>query len=301
VNKLVEPSEDALSDVHDWFESHGVDRAQLSYSAAKDWIKARLPVSDIERLLDTQYFIYEHEYFTQLVRAAAWSLPSHLHEHIEMVRPTNSFFRPKPHRRSLNIVQPDIEIREEPSPHQKEVLKVSEDVTLAQVCNPTSVTPVCLRTLYGTIDYVPKMPGKNKVALNNYDGQTSNRSDIALILSQYRPDAVPAAQTFTIDVRSGSADQQSPINAIQAKAGLNGEGDLDAQLLLSFGYPTPLIAYKTGGKPPPYQEDASEGPNDINEVSFSCIDTGVSPSRSPSICASCPFGKVTDKIEMFCR
>lgn len=217
MNKLVEPSEDALSDVHDWLESHGVDRGQLSYSAAKDWINVRLPVSEIQRLLDTQYFIYEHEDGTQLVRAAAWSLPSHLHEHIETVQPTNSFFRPKPHRRSLNIVQPDIEIREEPSPHQKEVLKVTKDVTLAQVCNPTTVTPICLRTLYGTIDYVPKMPGKNKVALNKYDGQTSNRSDVALFLSNYRPDAVSAAQTFTIDVRSGVADQQSPINAIQAK------------------------------------------------------------------------------------
>lgn len=279
MKRLIEPSDDALHHVHDWLESHGVDRAQLSYSAAKDWIKARLPVSDIERLLDTQYFIYEHGDGTQLVRAAAWSLPAHLHEHIEMVQPTNSFFRPKPRRRSFNIVQPEIEIRAEPPLHQKEVLKVTEDVRLAQVCNPASVTPVCLRTLYGTIDYIPKMPGKNKVALNNYDGQTSNRSDIALFLSRYRPDAVPAAQTFTIDVHSGGADQQSPINAIQAEAGLNGEGDLDAQLLLSFDYSTPLIAYNTGGKPPPYQEDAFEGPTDVNEVSSSCLDTGVSPSR----------------------
>jgi len=168
VNKLVKPSGDALSDVHDWLESHGVDRAQLSYSSAKERIKAQLPVSDIERLLDTQYFICEHEDGTQLVRAAAWSLSSHLHEHIETMQPTNSFFRPKPHRRSLNIVQPDIGIREEPCLHQKKVLKVSKDVTLAQVCNPTTVTPICLRTLYGTIDYVPGMPGKDKVALNNY-------------------------------------------------------------------------------------------------------------------------------------
>jgi len=278
VNKLVKPSKDALNDVHDWLESHGVDRAQSNYSSAKDWIKAQLPVSNIERLLDTQYFIYEYEDGTQLVRAAGWSLPSHLHEHIETVQPTNSFFRPKPHRRSLDIVQPDIEIRAEPSRHQKEVLKVSQDATLAQVCNTTPVTPICLRTLYGTIDYNPKMPGKNKVALNNYDGQTSNRSDVAVFLSQYRPDAVPAAQTFTIDVLSGGADQQSPINALQAKAGSNTEDNLDAELLLSFVYPTPLIAYNTGGKPPPYQEDASEGPNDINEINISCVDTGVSPS-----------------------
>ncbi len=67
VNNLVESSEDALSDVHDWLESHGVDRGRLSYSAAKDWIQVRLPVREIQRLLDTQYFIFEHQDDTQLV------------------------------------------------------------------------------------------------------------------------------------------------------------------------------------------------------------------------------------------
>jgi tripeptidyl-peptidase-1 len=189
VNRLIKPSKDVLDGVYDWLESYGVERAQLSYSSAKDWIKTQLPVSGIERLFYTQYFIYEHADGTQLVRVAAWSLPSHLHQHIEIVQPTNSVFRPKPHRGSLDLVQPDIEIRAESSPCQKEILKV---FTLAQACN---ATPLCLRTIYGTIDYVPKVlpPGKNRVALNNYDTQTSNRSDVALFLCQHRPYAVPAA------------------------------------------------------------------------------------------------------------
>jgi tripeptidyl-peptidase-1 len=110
--------------------------------------------------------------------------------------------------------------------------------------------------------------------LNNYDGQTSYRSDLALFLSQHSLDAVPAAQTFTIDVLNGGADQQSPINVVQAKAGSNIESNLDAEILLSFGHPTPLIASNTGGEPS-YQEDASEGPNGVNEVSISCIRHGV--------------------------
>jgi len=145
--------------------------------------------------------------------------------------------------------------------------KVARDDTLSQVCNTNLVTPTCLRTLYGTIDYIPKAPGKNQVALNNYDGQTSNRSDVALFLSQYRPDAVSAAQTFTINMINGGADQQTPITPSQATAGLNVEGNLDAELLLSFVYPTPMTAYNTGGEPP-FQEDASEGSVDVNEVSI---------------------------------
>lgn len=73
------PSEDALDDVHDWLENYDVERAQLSYSLPKDWINAQLPASDIERLFYTQHCIYEHGDGTQLVRAVACSLPSHLH------------------------------------------------------------------------------------------------------------------------------------------------------------------------------------------------------------------------------
>jgi len=108
-------------------ESHGVDRTQLSYSAGKNWIKARLSVSNFEHLLDTQYFINEHEDGTRLVRAAAWSPPSQLHKHFEMVQPTNSFFRPKPDRMSLNIVQPDLEIQAEPSPHRRSAISHQRD------------------------------------------------------------------------------------------------------------------------------------------------------------------------------
>lgn len=266
VQDLVKPSREVLSDVHDWLESHGVDHAQLSYSPAKDWIKVRLPISDIERLLDTQYSVYEHQDGTQLVRAPAWSLPSHLHQHIQTIQPTNSFYRPNARRRALNTVQPNDEIGHESTPQLGGTPKLPRDNTLAQVCNAKSVTPTCLRTLYGTIDYTPKASGKNRVALNNYDGQTSNRSDVALFLSKYRPDAVSAAQTFAIDVVNGGADQQTRNTASQVTAGLNVEGNLDAELLLSFVYPTSLTAYNTGGKPP-YQADASEGSTDVNEVS----------------------------------
>lgn len=164
MNELIKPSEDALKDLHNWL-SHDIDRAQLSYSTTRDWIKIHLFISNIERLLYTQYSSYEHQDGPQLVRAIAWSLLSHLHEHIEIVQPTNPFIRPRPHRTSLDIVQHDIEIRAESCPHQKKVPKDSKDVELVQVCDTTSVTSNCLRTLYGTIDYVPKVPGKKRVGV----------------------------------------------------------------------------------------------------------------------------------------
>ena len=264
VNELVKPSEDALDEVHNWLESQGVDRARLSYTPAKDWINVELPVSDIERLLDTKYSIYKHEDGTHLVRAPAWSLPTHLHKHIDTIQPTNSFFRPNARRNTLKTVKPISEIAKEPTTMLGKLPKPSADLTVAQACNASAVTPTCLRTLYGTIDYVPKVPGKNQVALNNYLGEANNRSDVAIFLSRFRPDAVSAAQTFTVDVINGGDDQQTPDNATQLAAGKDLEGNLDAETILGFDYPTPLTTYNTGGMPPFQADEAT--PADTNEV-----------------------------------
>ena len=61
MKELVKPTDDTLEQVHDWLFDNGIDNARLSYNEAKDWIKVSLPVSAVEKLLDTEYSIYEHE------------------------------------------------------------------------------------------------------------------------------------------------------------------------------------------------------------------------------------------------
>lgn len=252
-----------MNDVHDWLESQGVEKARLKYTPAKDWVSVELPVSEIERLLDTKYSIYRHEDGTHLVRAPVWSLPTHLHKHIDTIQPTNSFFRPNARRRTYKTVRPMSEIAKQPA-RLAAVPKPSKDLTVAQACNASAVSSTCLRTLYGTIDYVPKVPGRNKVALNNYLGEANNRSDVSIFLSRYRPNAVAEAQSFTVEIVNGGDDQQTPDNATQLDAGKDLEGNLDAETIIGFDYPIPLTAYNTGGMPP-FKPDLVT-PTDTNEV-----------------------------------
>ncbi len=71
----------------------------LKYSAAKDWIHVRLQLSKVEEMLDTKYHVFEHSVDGhRLIRAPSWSLPENLHGHIDVVQPTNSFFRLKKQR-----------------------------------------------------------------------------------------------------------------------------------------------------------------------------------------------------------
>lgn len=244
VNELVKPSNDALSQVQDWLESHNILGSSLGFSQAKDWISVKLPVEEAEKLLDTDYAVYRHEDGTHLVRTPQWSLPQHLHDHVTAVQPTTSFLRASPDRRTFRpVVQADGQVPDAVSapPHRLQEDGGSAPPSVSDVCNADAVTPDCLRTLYETYSYTPQAPnGTVKVGLTNYIGEYNNRTDVAAFLQQYRPEAAGAAQTFTETVIAGA----------QPKAGNGQEGNLDAETILGIAWPLPLTAYSTGGSPP---------------------------------------------------
>ncbi|KAI4160428.1 MAG: hypothetical protein LQ342_005752 [Letrouitia transgressa] len=249
VENLVKPNDDSLDLVHEWLFDNGVEEGQLSYSPAKDWVKISLPIAQVETLLDTKYSVYRHTDGTYVVRAPTWSLPTHLHSHVDTIQPTNSFFRGAPRKSN---VMPISELgTDEPTNLRSALVKdPPADLSVAQACNASAVTPLCLRTLYGTLNYNPKVPGKNKVGLTNYLGETNNRSDVSIFLQKYRPEAAKAAYQFKIEIIANGDNQQTPNNATQLDDGKDLEGNLDAETILGISYPTPLIAYNTGGSPP---------------------------------------------------
>jgi len=92
VHDLIAPADDTVGLVQAWLHDHNITTSTLS--TTKDWIYVTLPVAKIERLLQAEYSVYRHEDDYTLVRATEWSLPMHLHEHIDVIQPTTSFFRP---------------------------------------------------------------------------------------------------------------------------------------------------------------------------------------------------------------
>ncbi|SLM38599.1 tripeptidyl peptidase protein [Lasallia pustulata] len=114
----------------------------------------------------------------------------------------------------------------------------ASNITVAQACNATAVTPLCLRTLYGTYDYTPKVPGINKVGLTDYLGESNNRSDIYLFLQMFRPEAASEAYTFTFDIIANGSAQQTPDNATQL-----GAPDLPQTISTSYGDDEQTVPY----------------------------------------------------------
>jgi tripeptidyl-peptidase-1 len=105
IHNLVAPSGETLDLVHEWLLTNGI--RDFNYSPAKDWINIYVDVGSAERLLDTEYSIYEHEDGSSLVRTPQWSLPKHLHNLIDTIQPTNSFMRSSPQSTDCEFLQPE--------------------------------------------------------------------------------------------------------------------------------------------------------------------------------------------------
>ena len=275
VDVLISPPADAIERVEEWLSQHGIHKSMLSYSSAKDWINIALSVSGVEQLLDTEYFLYKHENGVTAVRAPKWSLPAYLHDSIEDIQPTTSFFLASEQRRSERTRRSDAEgqyadttslndlaedLLEENAPWT-DFENIPADLDVSQVCNASAVTPICLRALYGSLSYKAQTPERNRMGLVNYLGETNNRSDINLYLKSYRPDAAKAgaAYAFTSEEIAGGVNSQTPATSKRGR-----EGNLDAEVLLGTGFPTPLVTYTVGGHPPPFQPDRFT-PSNTNE------------------------------------
>ncbi|THV45499.1 hypothetical protein BGAL_0482g00140 [Botrytis galanthina] len=256
VDELVRPSSQTLDSTHEWLLENGIDASSLRYSSAKDWIHLSIPVKDAERLLDTEYHVYEHEAGGQIIRTPNWSLPMHLHQYIDAIQPTTSFMRAAP-RSSYNPIEAKINSRHTnviegqlSAGHTPSGYTPPSNTTLSALCDVAAVSPECFQALYGTGKYKPKAAGKNKIGFNNFIGEVPIRADDALFLLKYRPDAVASAYQFKYVSINGGPVQNTTLTAEQLADGLGKEANLDLTAITGISYPTPITAYSTGGQPP---------------------------------------------------
>lgn len=92
INAIVSPSDETVDLVHAWLTEHGI--LDIVKNPARDWVTIQIPIEKAEELLQTTYSTYQHVDGSTLSRAKEWSLPLHLHEHVDVVQPTTSFWRP---------------------------------------------------------------------------------------------------------------------------------------------------------------------------------------------------------------
>jgi tripeptidyl-peptidase-1 len=212
-----------------------------------------LPIAKVEELLDTEYHNYKHMDGSVVARTTSWSLPRHLHRHIDAIQPTTSFFRGA--AREATWVDKEVTVPAGYSP--------PKNTSIAAVCNVTSVTPECFQTLYKTKWYKTQASNKNSIGFTNYLGEIPIRPDTKLFLQKYRPEAVSSAYTFKQFSIDNGPVQDGPLTANQSAEGSSREANLDVQAISGISWKTPIISYSTGGQPP-FVPDIST-PTNTNE------------------------------------
>ncbi|TAQ87514.1 hypothetical protein B7494_g4153 [Chlorociboria aeruginascens] len=252
VNELIKPTDETLELVHEWLLINGVET--LSYSPAKDWINIHIDVESAERLLDAEYYTFQHEDGTELIRAPKWSLPKHLHEHVDAIQPTTSFMRA--------VKKADVADSSIPWPPPG--YTPPTDPVLAAACTINGTTPDCFATLYKTKGYVQKVPGLNHIGFNNFLSEVPIRPDTKKFLERYKPEAVPGAAEYKFVDIAGGPSQDGPITPEQVADDLCVEANLDVQTIIGMTYPMPVTAYSTGSIPPEIP-DAGAGDPPGNE------------------------------------
>ncbi|KAM6496121.1 subtilisin-like protein [Amanita muscaria] len=250
VEELVAPHPSSLDAVHEWLATHGLGENDIVRSPAKDWVTITIPVSLVEEMLDTKYHVYKHEDSGDyLVRTTSYSLPEHLHEHIEVVQPTTMFGRIR--RESSTSIFVDESADSQADVAQRMI--TSGGITVDASCN-TNITVTCLKEMYNATSYTPLKDGGNSIGITGYLEQYPNFQDLQSFYAQQVPQAVNT--TFTVVSVNGGINPQNLSDA-------GAEANLDVQFAYGITFPTPGTFWTTAGSPP-YIPDALT-PNNTNE------------------------------------
>ncbi|KAJ3995479.1 peptidase S8/S53 domain-containing protein [Lentinula boryana] len=246
VDELMRPADETLQEVKEWLNWHGIEDEATSSSSDR-WITVNIPVSLAETLLNTKYHVYAHTGSEEkIIRTLEYSLPRHLHDHINLVSPTTYFGT----TRSMKVtshLEPD-----------RPTLSLSSDVTPPSDCS-TTITPTCLKDLYNTVNYTPTQITTNKIGITGYLEQFASNSDLTTFTRSFLPQATNATFTLT-EINGGLNTQNDP----------GVEANLDVQYATGMSWPTPMIFYSTGGEPP-FIADNNE-PTNTNEPYLNWLD-----------------------------
>ncbi|KIK61996.1 hypothetical protein GYMLUDRAFT_42425 [Collybiopsis luxurians FD-317 M1] len=246
VDELMRPTSETLQEVKDWLNWHGVEDEEFSTTSDR-WISVKIPVSLAETLLNTTYHMFEHAKTEEkILRTLEYSLPRHLHDHVNLVSPT-TYFGTTESMRVTSFVVPKVSGS-----------GLTSDVTPPSSC-ATVITPTCLKDLYNTVNYTPSQTRVNKIGITGYLEQFASLADLTTFTRQFLPQATNA--TFAVDLINGGLNTQNNPGV---------EANLDVQYATGLSWPTPMTFYSTGGSPPFIPD--SNTPTNTNEPYLDWLD-----------------------------
>lgn len=222
LKRLVQPAEEASDAVITWLRDSGIAESEIEDDG--DWINFVASVSKAEEIMDTKFHVYESSIArTQKIRTLHYSIPTELHQYIDMVQPTTRFGQIRPQMSQII---------------DKKVLGEAGKVTAVNSSCNSTITPSCLRELYN-INYTPDRATGGFIGINGFLEQYARYADLQKFATEYAPWVKNASFDFT-SVNGGILNQSSTDDATKA--------NLDIQYTVSLTYPLRNDFYSTPGR-----------------------------------------------------
>ncbi|THH29362.1 hypothetical protein EUX98_g4824 [Antrodiella citrinella] len=241
VVNLFRPSDQTISAVKEWLTSSGILDHRLRLSPSKGWIEFNATTAEVEELLQTEYHVYFHpETGAEQISCHSYSVPEHIREHIDLIKPTVHFKRRLPSnaqrkKRSFNPGLPTGSFKPGPKTNGvKPQVHLPSDLANCDV----NITPDCVRALY-KIDHKPVNTARNSYGIVEFTPQALLFTDLDMFFGNFSPTQV-GTRPKLVSVDGGV------IQTIDQSFDFNGESSLDFEYSFALTDPQPLTLLQTG-------------------------------------------------------
>ena len=177
------PSKETISAVTNWLVESGFSRDRLRLSRNKGWIHVNASTSEVENLLNTEYHVYTHPsgdtqigkkcpcmsilnkwFYSWFSGCHNYSLPRHLQQHVDLVKPTVHLNR----RPAPNSLSKRTGKLGQPFSGNGPIMSGNPVAITDSLKNCSErITPDCLRALY-KINYTPCSTDKNTFGIGSH-------------------------------------------------------------------------------------------------------------------------------------
>ncbi|KAI9060234.1 subtilisin-like protein [Trametes sanguinea] len=220
------PSKESVDVVHSWLTGDGVDSTRIELSDNGQYVRVNVSVSEAERLLATEYYVYQEDASgtSHLACGSGYYLPEHVSRHVDLVTPTIHLGR----------------MCTGPANACSPLHRSNANAQDASGGCSTFVTLDCIRELY-SFDYTVGGKGNiGVVAAVELGTQNYNGKDMDIFFKSYAPDLVgQRPKMISID---GGAE-----NTGQTDGNLIGESNMDFMLVMGLlDNKVPVYQYQVG-------------------------------------------------------
>ncbi|KAK1981468.1 Pro-kumamolisin [Colletotrichum cereale] len=236
------PEQSSVDIVVNWLVDCGISRHHISQSANRQWIQFDASTRQLQSLIYSDFYIWEHQDGSQDIATDEYHVPLYVREHMDYVTPGTRL-------RSRSTTQPDREMAK-----RAHVKPAITPLPGFPVLNTTScgvyITAECIRAQYGITNGTTSAAG-NELGIFEAQNSHYSRKDFDTLWSTLYPSWNVPTGTYPeerlIDGAIGAIEEGSPV--FPTKLGL--ESALDFDMSWPLIHPQKPILYQVDD---PYYE-----------------------------------------------